>query len=209
MTKVLGNLEELLANVRRRAERKALATEAAADPAVARVEAETEARAREAREDAAKICAEASEATRRERLADAELDRRRRRLAAREERLERVWEAARTELERLAASPEGDAAIAAICRAAARSLGGDVATVVLDAGHHARLTPADVAGWSAPEGPKLRLDPAPSTAGPGVLVRVGRATVDATLDERLDQARQRLRADVEALLRGADPNGPR
>lgn len=209
MTKVLGNLEELLANVRRRAERKALATEASADHAVARVQAETDARAKQAREAAAKSCAEASAATRRERLAEAELERRHRRLAAREERLERVWEAAAKELERLAGTPEGDAALAALCRDAARGLGTDVATVVLDAAHHARLTPEDVAGWSAPEGPRLQLDPTPSTEGPGVLVRAGRATVDVTLAERLDRARQRLRADVEALLRGDDPDGPR
>lgn len=207
MTKVLGDLEELLANVRRRAEQKALATEASADHTVRRIEAEAEARVREARAEAAKSCAEASEATRRQRLADADLDRRRRRLAAREAHLERVWEAARKELEQLVASPEGDAALAAISRDAARSLRSDVVTVVLDAAHHARLTPEDVAGWAAPEGPRLELDPTPSTRGTGVLVRAGRATVDATLGERLNQARQQLRTEVEALLRGAEPDG--
>jgi len=209
MTRVLGDLEELLANVRRRAERKALAAEAAADQALRHIQAETEARAQQARAEAAKSCAEASEAARRERLADAELDGRRRRLAAREEHLERVWVAAEEEIERIETSPAGDAALAAICRDAARSLGADVATVVLDGGHHARLTAEDVAGWSAPEGPDLRLDPTPSSEGPGVLVRAGRATIDATLGARLDRARRHLRADVEALLRGADPGGAR
>ena len=79
--------------------------------------------------------------------------------------------------------------------------------MVLDADHHARLTAEDVAGWAAPGGPRLELDPTPSAQGPGVLLRAGRATVDATLLERLAQARQHLRADVEALLRGADPDG--
>lgn len=207
MTKLLGNLEDLIADVRRRAERQALATEAAAEQAVRRIEAEADARVQAARAEAAKTCAEASEATRRQRLAEADLDRRRRRLDAREEHLERVWDAARKELERLMDGPEGDAALAAISRDAARSLRSDVVTVVLDAAHHARLTAEDVAGWAAPGGPRLELDPTPSAQGPGVLLRAGRATVDATLLERLTQARQHLRADVEALLRGADPDG--
>lgn len=209
MTQLLGNLEDLIADVRRRAEQHALATEAAAEHTAHRIETEADARVQAAREEAANSCAEATEATRLARLAEADLDQRRRRLTAREERLERVWEAARQELERLVAGPEGDAALAAISRDAAHSLRTDVATVVLDVAHHARLTPEDVASWAAPGGPKLELDPTPSTRGPGVVVRAGRAQVDATLDARLALARQHLRTEVEALLHGADPEGSR
>lgn len=207
MTELLGNLEELIADVRRRAEQRALAIEAAADHEARRIEAATEARVQAARDEAARTCAEAAEATRRERHAQADLEHRTRRLEARERRLDEVWTAAHDELERLAASPEGDAAIAAICRDAARRLRADAATVVLDAAHHERFTAEDVAGWAAPDGPALELDPTPSTAGPAVQVQAGRATVDATIDERLAQARQHLRGEVEAILQGAEADG--
>ncbi|MDF1524352.1 MAG: hypothetical protein P1P87_16235, partial [Trueperaceae bacterium] len=84
---------------------------------------------------------------------------------------------------------------------------GGVATVALDPAHHERLTAEDVAGWAAPDGPGLELDPTPSSAGPGVLVRAGRATVDATIGERLAQARHQLRSEVEALLQGGAAGG--
>jgi vacuolar-type H+-ATPase subunit E/Vma4 len=207
MTELLGNLEELIADVRRRAEQRALAIEAAADHEARRIEAETEARVQAAREEAARTCAEAAEATRRERHAQADLEHRTRRLDARERRLNAVWTAAKEQLERLAATPAGDAALAAICRDAARRLRADVATVVLDPARHARFTAEDVAGWAAPGGPALELDPTPSSGGPGVLVRAGRATVDATIAERLAQARQQLRGEVEALLQGGAAGG--
>jgi vacuolar-type H+-ATPase subunit E/Vma4 len=207
MAELRGNVDELVAHVHRSAERRALATEAAADAQAARIEAEGAARVEAARVAAREACAARTAEQRRSQLARADLERRQARLDAREDRLERVWSAAQAELERLARGPDGDAARAALCRDAARRLGADAVVVMLDAEAHARLTAADVAAWAEPDGPALELAPEPLAAGHGAQVRAGRASVDATFEGRLAQAREALRGTVADLLAGAASDG--
>ena len=124
--------------------------------------------------------------------------RRRARLEAREARLERVWSAAQAELEALASGPDGDAARAALCREAARRLGGDAVVVTLDREAHARLTAADVAAWADPDGPALA--PRPRTAR-------GRARRPRARRSRLGG--RHLRRATGAGARGAARRGRR
>lgn len=203
MAELRGNVDELVAQVHRSAERRALATEAAAEAQAARVEGEGAARVEAARAAAREECAARTAEQRRGQLARADLERRQARLDGREARLERVWNAAQAELERLARGPDGDVARAALCRAAARQLGGEAVVVTLDAGAHARLTGADVAAWADPDGPALELAPAPLRSGHGARLSAGRASVDATFEGRLAQAREALRSTVADLLAGA------
>ena len=206
MAELRGNVDELVAQVHRSAERRALATEAAADAQAARIEAEGAARIEAARAVAREECAARTAEQRRGQLARADLERRQARLDAREARLERVWSAAQSELERLARSPAGDAARGALCRDAARRLGGEAVVVTLDREAHERLTDADVAAWADPDGPALRKAPEPLRSGHGAHVRADRASVDATFEGRLAQAREVLRGDVADLLAGATPD---
>lgn len=208
MAVLRGNVDELVAQVHRSAERRALATEAAADAQAARIEGEGAARVEAAQAAARTECAARTAEQRRGQLARADLERRQARLDAREARLERVWDAAWAELERLARGPAGDAARAALCRDAARRLGGESVVVTLDADAHARLTAADVAAWGEPDGPALRKDAAPLPVGHGARVSADRASVDATFEGRLAQAREALRGTVADLLAGTTPDGP-
>ena len=207
MAELRGNVDELVAQVHRSAERRALATEAAADAQAARIEGEGAARVEAARAAARAECAARTAEQRRSQLARADLDRRQARLDARETRLERVWDAARAELERLARGPDGDAARAALCRDAARRLGGDAVVVTLDPDAHARLTAADIAAWADADGPALEKDAQPLPAGHGARVSADRASVDATFEGRLMQAREVLRGTVAGLLAGTTPDG--
>jgi len=202
VTAPLGNVDDLVAQVRRRVEQRALAVEAAAEAQAQRILEEGEARARAAGEALADAGRRAAEEARGQRLAAADLDRRRRRLDAREARLERVWVAAREGLERLAATPDGRAALARLARAAAARLQGAEVVLQVDRFAHAELRPDEVAGWSAPEGPPLRLHPEPLPRGHGLVALADRASVDATYEGRLTQARERLRSEIDALLGG-------
>ena len=207
MAELRGNVDELMAQVHRSAERRALATEAAADAQAKRIEDEGAARVETVRAAAREACAARTEQQRRSQLARADLERRQARLDAREARLERVWNAAHAELERLASGPDGDAARAALCRNAARRLGGDAVVVTLDPDAHARLSAEDVAAWGDPNGPALQKGPEPLPAGHGARVSADRASVDATFEGRLAQAREVLRSTVADLLAGTTPRG--
>lgn len=207
MAEVRGNVDELVARVHRSAERRALATEAAADAQAKRIENEGATQVEAARAAAREVCAARTAEQRRSQLARADLERRRARLDAREARLERVWSTAQAELERRAGGPDGDVARAALCRDAARQLGGDAVVVTLDPDAHARLTAAEVAAWGDPDGPALEKGPEPLPAGHGARVSADRASVDATFEGRLAQAREVLRGTVADLLKGTTPDG--
>ena len=204
MTDLYGNLDELLASVRRRAEQRVLARQAKTGDRTstlldeAREEAERVRTAMEAQgardaEDACRQC-----------LAVADLERRERRLQAREERIERVFEAAlRTLLERYGESGLPPETLKRLARSAAPSLPPGEVRLQLDAASLARVDADTVADW-APNGVTYLLDPEPLPHRHGLVARSGRASVDATLEGRLDQARSRLRRRVDDVLRGED-----
>lgn len=204
MSELLGNLEELVAHVRRRAEQRALALESGTEARAERIREEAEETARALREEARERGRRAASEACRQRLAVADLERRRLRLESREARLERVWAAAREELMRRAEDGLGEATLARLARDAASRLGADEVTIELDEGSRRGLSEADVAAWAADEGPALRLAETPLARGHGLVARAGRASVDATLEGRLAQARTRLRSEVEEALTDRD-----
>ncbi len=207
MTEIRGDVDGLVAHVRRRTEGRALALVHQTDVHVDRIECEGRARAEAIEADLIEAGRVASREAGRQRRAVADLERRRRRLEAREARLERVWTAAEAELERCMEGPEGLTTLGPLARAAAARLGGDEVAVRLDAGLLERVDADDVAGWSDPAGPRLRLDPRPLERGHGLVVSAGRAAVDVTLEGRLQGARERLRDEVAGLLAATAPVG--
>src|SRR5690606_24173158 len=165
------------AQVRRRAEQRALAALAATDEQAKRIAEEGAERARAAARAAEVAGRVAVEAARKERQATLDTDLRRRRLEARERRLEKVWVAAEAEVLQMARAAGGLLDhLPALARDAAKSLGGDEVVVSLDAGHHAMVTADVVAGWAEAGGPALRLEPEPLARGHGLVARSGRAT---------------------------------
>jgi vacuolar-type H+-ATPase subunit E/Vma4 len=205
MSELLGDIDALVAQVRRRTEQRALALVTQTDTHVDRIECEGRARAEAIEADLIETGRVASREAGRQRRAVADLQRRRRRLEAREARLDRVWQSAAAELERRVAGPDGLAVLAVLARDAAARLGGDEVQVRLGADQRDRIDAEVVAGWSGPAGPRLRWDPRPLERGSrGVIVSAGRVSVDATLEGRLQQARERLRDEVAALLTADD-----
>lgn len=205
MTSLRGNLDELVAQVRRRAEQRALGIEASTEAKADEIEAEGAERAEAIR---AAIQAEgrrAAEEACRQCLAVADLERRRRRLDAREARLIRVWEAARDRLMELAEGGIDPDTLARLARHAARELSADEVDIRLDEASLGQVGDDDVAGWADDDGPAFRRDPEPLPRRHGVIAHAGRASVDATFEGRLEQARERLRTEVDALLTDTAP----
>ena len=200
MNGLRGDLDELVAQVRRRAEQRALGLEASTEANAEEILEEAAERAETVRAMIEEEGRRAAEEACRQCLAVADLERRRRRLDAREARLSRVWEAARERLKELAEGGIDPDTLARLARYAAGELGADEVAVRLDDASLADVSEEDVAGWAGQDGPTLRLDPEPLPRRHGVVAHAGRASVDATFEGRLEQARERLRAEIDALL---------
>ena len=202
MPALLGNLDELVAQVRRRAEQRALVIEhRGEEEAAALLEAATD-RARAEAERIAEASTRAAAQVQREHQAGAGAARRRRELEAREAWLERVWSAAARELADVRLEHD---TLAALARDAAAALGGAEVRLRLDPTSAAGLDAATVAAWASPDGPALVLDPEPLGRGRGLEARSGRSAIDATLEGRLELARERQRGEVaEILARAAE-----
>lgn len=205
MSGLRGNLDELVAQVRRRAEQRALGLEASSEANAAAILEQAAERAEAIRAQVAEEGRRAAEEACRRCLAVADLERRRRRLEAREARLDRVWEAARKRLLELAEGGIDPDTLARLTRHAASELGADEVAVRLDEASSEKVSEQDVAGWAEEDGPALRRDPEPLSRRHGVVAHAGRASIDATFEGRLQQARERLRAEIDALLTRADP----
>ena len=199
MSALLGNLDELVVQVRRRAEQRALVLEHRGEEEAKALLATAEARAQEEAQRIAEAAERAAATLRREARSAAEARRRRRALDARETQLERVWEAAARELAEVDLDRD---TLARLAREAAAALGGSEVHVRLDAASAAGVDAAIVARWRDPDGPALVLDPTPLDQGRGLAARSGRSASDATLQGRLETARERLRGDVAAILAG-------
>ena len=193
MSALLGNLDELVAQVRRRAEQRALAIEHRGEEEAKGLLAAADARVQEEVQRIAEGAERAAASERRE------ARRRRRALDAREAQLERVWEAAERALAEVALDHD---TLARLAREAAAALGGEEVRLRLDAASAAGLDDATVAGWREPDGPALVLDPTPLERGRGLEARSGRSSIDATLSGRLVAAREHLRGEVAAILTG-------
>ena len=199
MSALLGNLDELVAQVRRRAEQRALAIEHRGEEEAKGLLTAADARVQEEVQRIAEGAERAAASERREARSAAEARRRRRALDAREAQLERVWEAAERALAEVALDRD---TLARLAREAAAALGGEEVRLRLDAASAAGLDDATVAGWREPDGPALVLDPTPLERGRGLEARSGRSSIDATLSGRLVAAREHLRGEVAAILTG-------
>lgn len=209
MSGLRGNLDELVAQVRRRAEQRALGLEASTESNAQEILEEAAERAEAIRATIQEEGRRTAEEACRQCLAVADLERRRRRLEAREARLSRVWEAAHDRLLELAEGGIDPGTLARLARHAASELGADEVTVRLDEASLDHVDDDDVAGWAEDDGPALRRDPEPLPRRHGVIAHAGRASIDATFEGRLQQARERLRAEIDALLTDARPTDAR
>ena len=201
MNELHGNVELLLSSVRRRVDQRILAERATLEETLDRIVHEAEVEA-ERRKDA--ILAQGrvdAEAACQQCLATAERERRVARLQAREARLTAVFDAADERLQAHVDEGLAPEVVAHLVRQAASSLPPGEVTVTIDAANRARLASDAVDAWRT-ETHAFRLDDAPLAERHGVVVRSGRASVDATIEGRLAQARDQLRSQVDERLHG-------
>ncbi len=201
MHEIHGNVDQLLASVRRRSEQHILADRASLEETLTRIRREAEAEA-ERRKDALlqRGRVEAEEVCR-QCLAAAERKRRVAHLEAREARLEAVFAAATERIHDLGKDGLAPEVVERLARNAATSLPPGPVTVTVDAASRTSLAAEDVAAWRS-EVHTFTLDEMPLETGHGAIVRAGRASVDATLEGRLAQARDRLRGVIDGQLHG-------
>jgi vacuolar-type H+-ATPase subunit E/Vma4 len=209
VNELLGNLDDLVGQVHRRAGQRALALRSSASDKADRILAEGRENARQARERIEEEGRRDADEARRQRLAVADLERRRRRLEAREQRLEQIWRAAHEALRERAEAGLSTEVLARLARHGAAQLGAEQVSVQVDAASLDTVDDEEVARWAADDGPAFALAGEPLEARHGVVVRAGRASVDCTLEGRLNEARERLRGEIVDLLEAeeAPPRG--
>lgn len=201
MLDVRGDLEALVAETHRQVEQRALEREAAAersaeealDEARRDATATLEQERRRSRQDAAE--------TRRRLLALGSMQAKREGVERREALLDAVWQAARSELEALAADPERYLPVLRrLARAASAALAAPAVELASDARGQRLLSDDRLLAWGREDGVRYRRAAAPAALGPGLEARAGALRVDASFETRLDQARQHLREATLALL---------
>ncbi len=202
MPEVLGDLDELLAVIRRTAQQKALNEVAEAQQRAERILQQAQAEAQRIREDTLARARKQAAQERRRRLAQAALEVQHRRLEAREALLNRVWAEAERRLRALPAQPDYPAVLQRLAYLAAGILGTGRITLAADPQGHAALTPERLAAWSQEAGVTFERAPQPADTWGGLIAvhEDGRRQVDATFPTRLELAREELRERVAQAL---------
>ena len=125
-------------------------------------------------------------------------------------RIQRQFPAARALLDAYGDDGLAPETVRRLALDAVASLPEGEATLHLDPASRARLTPDEVAAWPTDDLHAFVLDEGTLEGRHGLVVRIGRASVDATLEGRLERARVELRARVDRLLQPVqrtDPDG--
>lgn len=200
---LLGDLEALLAEIRRRAEQRVLALES-------RVQREAEALRQAGAEQAEAEAAQLAEQARREAAAltrklrmQGVLAAQRHLLQAREALLVEVWAEAEAALRALVASPDYPAVLRRLAAGAVAALGTRAIVLAADDYGHALLTPERLAAWGTEL--EVRFEAAPEAAPiwGGLWAWSGRLRYDASFETRLALAKARLRDPLLVELGGS------
>jgi vacuolar-type H+-ATPase subunit E/Vma4 len=204
VTRGLGDLDALLAGIRRQTQQHALVCTTEAQQLASAVVAEAETQATELLEAAAAEAEHEADALEQRLLAQAELEAMRLWLLAREELLERVFVQAEAELAALVTGPDYGAVLERLAALAAAALSGPVIILRADPHGHELLTPERLAAWGRGGVRFERTEPRPDGGG-GLVAEHGRERFDASFASRLTEGRSGLREAVFARLTGAAP----
>lgn len=202
MEAILGDPEAFLAEIRRRAQQRAIGIEQDARKQTASILADAK---KEAESIGRQIELEAQQefaATVRTMLDRGELEARLLHATLRQEAINRVWAAAESRLRELAAQPSYRDILKRLAMQAARELGGKEFVLTADPAGHLLLSPETLESWSSEAGVRFQRAPEPADTWGGLLVTRGRMRVDSTFPTRLACARLTLRERVFELLSG-------
>ena len=200
MPAILGDSENLAADVVRRAQHKAVATaEEARRQAAAMLESakqESESLRRQSQHAMERQVA----ALVRKNTARAELEARRRWIQLREAPISRVWLAVEERLRSVVRQPAYGEILKRWAFHAAHELGTNELTLAADPAGHELLSTERLEQWSKEAGVQFRRAPEPAATWGGLLVTSGRLRFDATFSTQLDMARITLRERVFQVL---------
>ena len=200
MPAIFGDPGGLVAEIRRRAQQKAVDIEEAArkqsagilsDATKERESIRTQFEQQAERELALLLARSA---------ARGELEARRRFTIRREALIDSVWRAAEARLRELVKQPRYIDILRRIALQAGLELGGSEFVLAADPAGHELLSPATLERWSREAAAQFRRAPNPAPAWGGLLVSSGRNRVDATFPTRLSLARLTLRELVFQIL---------
>lgn len=206
MTEILGDPEELMAMIHRKAEQEAINLKAEVQQRSERQRAAAVAEGERIRADILQKAATAVAAARQRQLAQAELENQHRYLQARQALLDQVWHTAEKQLRELTVQPAYLAILQRLALHAAQILGPGTITLASDAHGHALLTADTLTSWGTHAGFAgdvtfaRATDPLDSWGGLVARHADGRRQVDATFATRLSLARATLNEQVAQRL---------
>jgi vacuolar-type H+-ATPase subunit E/Vma4 len=197
---ILGDPEALAAEVKRRAQLRAVEiAEKARKQAAAILEGSEQDSASIRRQSEAAAEREISALVRRN-AARAELEARRRWIVLREAPINRVWHAAEEQLKTLVRSPNYRDVLRGCALRAAREIGGGELVLAADPVGHEMLSSETLEQWSGEAGVRFRRAPEPAPVWGGLLAISGRVRFDATFPSQLAAVQLALRQRVFAIL---------
>ena len=206
MAEVIGNVEDLVAIIRRSAQQQALSEEADTRAFAQEKLAEAKTQAAQIKEDLLGQARRQAEQEKRRIVAQADLDAQRHRLHAREALLEEVWQAAEQNLRDVPGQPHYVNVLQQLAISAAYILGSGAISLSADPIGHALLTSERLETWNQEVAQALPVTfvcaAQPATTWGGLIAtgEDGRRQVDATFPTRLVLAQETLRERVAALL---------
>ncbi|HXP86631.1 MAG TPA: V-type ATP synthase subunit E family protein [Bryobacteraceae bacterium] len=204
MAGILGDWVALIAEIKRRAQHRALEREEDASKRTSAILAE----ANERRATMLRRLEQESElelaAMIRRNSAKGELEARRRFTILREQPIDQVWQDAEARLRALVAQPEYLDVLQRLALLAARELGPGEFVLSGDPVGHSLLTPEVLKQWSARAQVKFVCAQHPADAWGGLLATSGRSRFDATFPTRLAVARRTMRERVFEVLTEED-----
>lgn len=196
MAEILGDWEALIAEIRRRAQHRALEREEDASKRSAAILADAgERRASIERQLKQQGGLQLAALLRRNR-AHGELEARRRFAILREEPINQVWQEAEARLRALVTQPEYREVLQSLAMLAVRELGARELVLATDPAGHALLTPEILEQWSKEAQVQFVRAQSPAATWGGLLATSGRNRFDATFPTRLAEAQRALRERV-------------
>ena len=196
MQQAMGDLEALLADIRRRAQQQGLDVETGARQRAEAVLAAAEPNGAELADALLREAARDTEALRLRILSQGELDARHRFIQARERILDSVWREVEARLRQLVTTPGYARVLESLAQLAARELASRRVVLAADPAGHRLLTQERLASWGRQVGVSFESAEEPANTWGGLLAYSGRERYDATLSGRLELAREVLREQV-------------
>jgi vacuolar-type H+-ATPase subunit E/Vma4 len=200
VAEILGDWEALIAEIKRRAQHRALEKEEDANKRSAAILTDASQRRVSTVRQLEQQCDLQLAALVRRSRAKGELEARRHFAILREQPIDQVWEEAEAQLRALVSRPEYREVLQGLAMLAVRELGASEFVLAADPVGHALLTPEILEQWSREAQVQFVRAQNPTATWGGLLATSGRSRFNATFPTRLAEAQRTLRERVFEVL---------